>query len=497
MRVSFRYVVLLLLGLSLVLFAVAQDPIDPGAGNQKRKKKKPGPNQYRAAGERALSKGEFKKAAKLLNKVIRLEPKDARNYFKLFKVHLKSKAFGRAIKTLKASIEVDPTYVNGYVQLAKLETRMGYCHDAAVHLGAALGVKPNHKKASAELESAQKCAGAIAQAGRMLRNRDFHGADQAYGEAIKIATQSSELYLKKAQANIQQQKYYEALADAGKALKLRKENIPALLLRAKGYYLLTEYDMSLRHSREALRFDPEHKACKALYKKVKKLVKSKKLGEQLAAAGDHVSAIAMFQKAIEVDPTHQAEAKQLHFLLCKSHTELQKWEESVMHCESALRLDSQMFEAHIQIGEIKLKQEKFGEAVHSYKQAAQINQQDRRVVEGLQRAQAALKQSKQKNYYKILGVKRNADKREVKKAYRKLALEFHPDKHEGEVAKKEAEKKFQEMAEAYEILSDDEMRDKYDRGEDVTGNGGGGGGFNPFQHFQHGGGGQQFHFKFG
>merc|ERR1712048_226394 len=118
------------------------------------------------------------------------------------------------------------------------------------------------------------------------QHHEFHGANEAYGEAIKIAPQSSSLYLKKARVNLRQHKYYEALADAGKALKLQKENIPALLLRAQGYFMLAEYDMSLRHSREALRFDPEHKACKALYKKVKKIVKTKKLGEQSASAGD-------------------------------------------------------------------------------------------------------------------------------------------------------------------------------------------------------------------
>lgn len=49
--------------------------------------------------------------------------------------------------------------------------------------------------------------------------------------------------------------------------------------------------------------------------------------------------------------------------------------------------------------------------------------------EGLQRAEAALKQSKQKNYYKTLGVRRDAETSQIKRAYRKLALEFHPDKH--------------------------------------------------------------------
>jgi len=492
MRMSTRDALILLLGLSVVLAANAYDPSSP------KKRRKPGPNQYRAAGERALSKGDFKKAAKLLNKVIKLEPKEPRNYFKLFKVHLKSKSFARAIKTLKVAIDVDPTYVNGYVQLAKLETKMGYCQDAVDHLSAALGVKPNHKKASAEIEISQRCLGAIAQAEHMSSVHDYHGANEAYGEAIKIATQSANLYLKKAQANLNQNKYYEALADAGKALKLHKENIPALLLRAKGYYLLGEYDMSLRHSREALRFDPEHKACKALYKKVKKLVKTKKLGEESAAAGDWNTAIGLFHKATRIDPEHYLELKQLNLLLCTAHKEIQSYDEAIHYCEKSLAIDNEMLEAQLEIGEIKMKQEKYAEAVHAYKQASQINQQDRRVVEGLQRAEAALKQSKQKNYYKILGVERDANKRVIKKAYRKLALEFHPDKHEGDEAKKEAEKKFQEMAEAYEILSDPELRDKYDRGEDVTGNAGnGGGGFNPFQHFQHGGGGGSFHFNFG
>ena len=111
-------------------------------------------------------------------------------------------------------------------------------------------------------------------------------------------------------------------------------------------------------------------------------------------------------------------------------------------------------------------------------------------------AQVALKQSKEKNYYKILGVSRTATSKEIKSAYRKLALQWHPDKVK-EDQKEEAEKKFQDIGEAYEVLSDEELRAKYDRGEDVFENQGGQQHHtNPFQfynqHFQHGGGGQHF-----
>ncbi|MBD3307249.1 DnaJ domain-containing protein, partial [candidate division KSB3 bacterium] len=65
-----------------------------------------------------------------------------------------------------------------------------------------------------------------------------------------------------------------------------------------------------------------------------------------------------------------------------------------------------------------------------------------------------------RDYYEILEVNRNATSDEVKKAYRKLALKYHPDRNSGN---KEAEEKFKEAAEAYEVLSNPEKRNLYDQ----------------------------------
>lgn len=84
-----------------------------------------------------------------------------------------------------------------------------------------------------------------------------------------------------------------------------------------------------------------------------------------------------------------------------------------------------------------------------------------------------------KDYYEVLGVSKSATKEEIKKAYRKVALKYHPDRNPDNPS---AEEKFKEAAEAYEVLGNDEKKAKYDRfghaGVDGPGGFGGGGGMN-------------------
>ncbi len=118
-----------------------------------------------------------------------------------------------------------------------------------------------------------------------------------------------------------------------------------------------------------------------------------------------------------------------------------------------------------------------------------------------------------RDYYEVLGVAKNATAEEIKKAYRKVALKYHPDRNQGD---KESEEKFKEAAEAYEVLSNADKKARYDQYghaandmgggygggggfnnmEDIFRNfgdifgGGGGGGFDPFESFFGGGGGR-------
>ena len=137
---------------------------------------------------------------------------------------------------------------------------------------------------------------------------------------------------------------------------------------------------------------------------------------------------------------------------------------------------------------------------------ARINQERQRQQQ--QQQQKFYKQQQQRqpqskpktDYYKILDIGKDADDKTIRKAYKAQTLKYHPDKYKGaDLTPEQIEHKMQEINKAYEVLSDPELRERYDRGDDpndpMSGGGGGGGGAQP--QYRGSNGGQQFSFNFG
>lgn len=103
-------------------------------------------------------------------------------------------------------------------------------------------------------------------------------------------------------------------------------------------------------------------------------------------------------------------------------------------------------------------------SVRELKNIAESYPQEPGIAKEVRAAELELKKSKRKDFYKILGVEKDAGDNEIKKAYRKLAIVHHPDKNPDDV---DAADKFKEIGEAYETLSDPEKRARYDSGEDL------------------------------
>ena len=108
--------------------------------------------------------------------------------------------------------------------------------------------------------------------------------------------------------------------------------------------------------------------------------------------------------------------------------QLKRLEDSIKDCSSALDLDPKYLKALLRRAKSHLDLEQFEEAVHDYEAAHRMDRSNCQVRQNLHQAKVRLKQSKRKDYYKILGVERGANDDEIKKAYKKRALATHPGK---------------------------------------------------------------------
>ncbi|KAF0691799.1 Aste57867_17070 [Aphanomyces stellatus] len=456
------------------------------------------------AAENAFASGDMKKAISLYSQVIEADPSE-RVYYKRYRAYLGERKYTSALADLSSAVKFKPTYTQGYLQRGKLNLMIGNCADAVQDFIKVVSLDPNSASGNENLAKSQECAQYLNYAMDAKNAGNFGNAVQYLSRVIdNFAVSSPALLLLRAELNGFLGQTFDLIADTGSVLRLESQSIPALKLRGEAYYSLGDtqsLEAAVTHFRQGLQFDPEHKEMKAMYKKLKKLqklIENARVDLEARQFGDAVESLEM---AVAVDPTHGALNKDLHFKLCDAYANLQKHTEAKAACAASLHDHEANGAVHSKLGDVLINLEEYDEAVRHHRRAVELEEDNRSFHEGLRRAEAALKQSKTKNYYKILDIPRDAASQAIKKAYRKKALEWHPDKHadRGEAASEEANKMFQEVAEAYEILSNDDMRARYDRGEDVTGNAQNQQQqHNPFHHFQqHGGGGQHFHFQWG
>lgn len=301
-------------------------------------------------------------------------------------------------------------------------------------------------------------------------------------------------------------------------------------------------DAGLVHLKTCLNSDPDNKVCARAHKRIRSIEKGLKKASNFMEAEKWRAALSALKGAKVGGPTLIQEVEkaiaddlqagtkgeesvlppifsdaaersgllhELNEMHCQAHTELEELRKAMPYCLKVLKKDENNRAALVARGEQNLADEKYEEAVRDLRRAFEISgNQDRSIHARLQKAEKRLKLSKTKDYYKVLGVSRNADLKTMQRAYRQKAREYHPDK--GGTPEKMAE-----INEAFGVLKDPELRARFDAGDDPNDPLGGqqGGHGNPFaqgfgpqffqggggsQFFQSGGfpGGQQFHFEF-
>jgi len=250
---------------------------------------------------------------------------------------------------------------------------------------------------------------------------------------------------------------------------------------------------SLKHLKQILRIDPDHTLSQKLYKALRALSQCKDLGDVEYKNGNYEKAYEYYSTALD-DTTHPISIglykSKLYYNRSCTLYNLKKYAECITDCNAALRIDDEYVKVYTRRGNAYVNLESCTErdcrsAIQDFEKAMELverqstssgqkgsaadDKQIKELKSKIHETEVQIKRLKQKDFYKILGVSRNATQNEIKKSYRKMALKFHPDRQssKSQEEKEKAEVIFKDVNLAYEVLSDEVKKRKYDSGVDV------------------------------
>ncbi|KAJ9659407.1 hypothetical protein H2198_003136 [Neophaeococcomyces mojaviensis] len=474
-------------------------------------------SQLLSSAKAARAAGHNAEALTYYEAAIKRDPSDYMTLFQRGATYLSLGRNPQAKSDFDAVLKIRPGFEGALIQRGKIHARNAEWAAAKTDYTAA------GKKAEKDIVELEEAEGAAYLADEAEKRGDWEACVNNAGVAIMTAGTALHLRQLRAKCRFERGEVQEGISDLQHVLQIHPGNLePHLQISAMLFYSLGDTERGLSQVKKCLQSDPDHKACKALHREEKSVAKSVEKVNKLLEKRQFASASKVLvgsQNAAEEDPGLLSEVKenveghrssgvvhakagselytQLLDQTCECYVGMNNYKKASPYCKEALQHNPTSLYGLLHQAQLHVDAENFEAAINVLNTAKENHQGARQVQEKLQEAQTLLKRSKTKDYYKVLSVPRDADEATIKKAYRKATKEFHPDKAMAKgISKEDAEKKMAAINEAYEVLSDPELRTRFDRGDDPndpsTQHGG-----NPFQGSPFGGGGQQFVFQQG
>jgi len=458
-------------------------------------------DQHLSLGMNLLARGAYSDALSHFHAAVDADPNNYMSYYKRATVYLAMSRSRPALSDLDTVLKKKPDFLKARHQRGGVLLKMGRLDEAHIDLENVVRKEPDNEDAQRQYAMVNALKERIEEVRDYINWNNYEPAIELLNDLLEYIPWDPSLRELRSECYLGLGNVIHAISDIRTVTKLTSDNTAAYFKLANLHYQIGEAEESLAEIRECLKLDPEHKDCYPLYKKIKKVAKFLIAAKDSRERQEWDECVSNAQKVLKNEPTIEGIRFHAHDRLCHCQKELGNAVESRKACSDAIKIDDEP-RLYCDRAEAYLLEDMFDEAMKDFRTALEKDEGFARAKEGMAKAQKLQKQAGKRDYYKILGVKRSATKKEISKAYKKLALEWHPDKFQDEEEKKVAEKKFMDIASAKEVLSDPELRQKYDAGEDPL-DPESGGGDHPFRqnggfHFPGGNpfGGGPFQFKF-
>jgi DnaJ family protein C protein 7 len=452
--------------------------------------------EFKQQGNEFFKKKEYLKAIESYTKAINLNPIEPSYYGNRAACYLGLNKFHKCIADCDETLNIDANFSKALRRKGRSQYCLGNLNEAKETFNRAIELEPNDAALKDELREVLQVENLNKQA------TDYLAADKLTDALMEIK-QIMRICPNFVEAKI---KYVEVLAKMGEtqnAIQRSNEYLPELtsntdflFVRGLALYYDGGPDNAKKTWKEALRLDPDNSRCREALRRMNRQEEAKEKGNTAFKANNYEDAVKYYTEGIEQDPKNKNLVSQMYANRAAAKMKMKDYKDALNDCDKAIQFNENYAKAYLRRGEIRMELGEFEDAKKDFNQCQQLDP-SLNARQRIKDAELEAKKAARKDYYKILGVEKTANDDEIKKAYKKLALKWHPDKNgQDDETRTAAEIKFKDINEAYSVLSDQQKRQRYDSGVDLEDMGGfGGGGFDPnviFQTFFGGGGGGDF-----
>ena len=419
-------------------------------------------------GNALFKQKRYEDAIGYYNKAIKLNPNQEVLYSNKGTCEKCLKEYKEAIRDYEKALEINPKNTKNMNRLASVYIIKGKIGDAKILQEKALNLEPYNSTFREQMTSIEKILEDEIKLEDKIKDKKFEDAEEVCKRLIEKVSDFSDLKLKYIQVLIENVKLTDALQYINKEINYedKKNNEQFDYLTALCLYYDGQYEKAIKQI-NLMKSKGNSIDTKDLLNKVSTIESVKNKANDIFKQKKYEEAIEEYTKILEFDPSNKKFNSLILANRALCYQKLNKNVEALRDSNQSIKLNPFYARGYIKRGNVYMELKMFDDARADFQKAKDLDPNVSGVEGYLNDANKKAESARKRDYYAILGIDKNADEKEIKRAYKKMAMKYHPDRNsESEESKKMAEKKFIDVNDAYSVLSDPKKRSMYDQGVD-------------------------------
>uniref|UniRef100_A0A6B2L4K3 J domain-containing protein n=1 Tax=Arcella intermedia TaxID=1963864 RepID=A0A6B2L4K3_9EUKA len=372
-----------------------------------------------------------------------------------------------AIKDCGEALKYDPKYSKAFLQRSICYLQRGDFKEAQDDINKAMEVDPMDSQIQQHMQRVTAVIQSKQTAEAAKKKKSWTEAFEAYKIVASICCSSVQMQLEFAEMALQTNNAKEASAAVRVLMEREPGNSEALWMQAQiKYQLAADLSEVMESLKAVLKIDPNHNGASELKKKIEKSKQLRQKGNEAFQAKNYEEAVATYSELLADEDKKAPNAQNCVIYANRglAHKQLNNFDKAVEDLSTAIERNSNYVKAYIRRAECYMAIQLWEEADRDYASLCALEPFNNDYIAKRQMIQQKINEQKSRNYYEVMGLPPFAPLPDVKKAYRLLALRYHPDKVASSgISPLKAAHLFKEIQFCNEILSDPQKKEQYDK----------------------------------